>query len=151
MNTINSLQKLPSWSSTAVIIAYDDSDGWYDHVMGPITMHSSDPATDALLGSTGLCGTTAPGTIQDRCGYGPRLPFLVISPYSKQNYVDSTVTDQSSILRFIEYNWNLPSIGGSSFDVLAGSILNMFDFSHHGPRADKLFLDPTTGLPTHRA
>jgi phospholipase C len=101
VNTINSLEKLPTWSSTAVIIAYDDSDGWYDHVMGPITMHSSDPATDALLGPTGLCGATVTGTIQDRCGYGPRLPFLVISPYSKQNYVDSTLTDQSSILRFI--------------------------------------------------
>ena len=148
VNTINSLQKLPTWRSTAVVIAYDDSDGWYDHVMGPITMQSSDPATDALLGPPGLCGTPAAGAIQDRCGYGPRLPFLVISPYSKQNFVDSTLTDQSSILRFIEYNWNLPSIGGQSFDSRAGSILNMFDFSHLVGRADKLILDPTTGLPT---
>ena len=148
VNTINSLEKLPTWSSTAVIIAYDDSDGWYDHVMGPITMQSSDPATDALLGPTGLCGTAAPGAIQDRCGYGPRLPLLVISPYSRQNFVDNTLTDQSSILKFVEYNWHLPSIGGSSFDALAGSILNMFDFSHHEGNADKLILDPTTGLPT---
>jgi phospholipase C len=149
VNTINSLEKLPTWSSTAVIIAYDDSDGWYDHVMGPITVQSNDPTYDALLG-TGLCGTTPAGAPSDRCGYGPRLPFLVISTYAKQNYVDSTLTDQSSILSFIEYNWHLPSIGNNSFDVLAGSILNMFDFSHHEGIANKLFLDPTTGLPTHQ-
>ncbi len=146
VSTINHLETLKSWKSTAVIIAYDDSDGWYDHVMGPIAMQSSDPTYDALLGA-GLCGTTPAGGYSDRCGYGPRLPFLVISPYAKQNYVDSTLTDQSSILRFIEYNWNVGTIGNQSFDVLAGSILNMFDFSHGGG-AGKLFLDPTTGLPT---
>jgi phospholipase C len=148
VSTINALEKLPTWSSTAVIIAYDDSDGWYDHVMGPIVSQSSDPSIDALLGAA-LCGTTPAGSPSGRCGYGPRLPFFVISPYSKVNYIDSTVTDQSSILKFIEYNWHLPSIGPQSFDNQAGSILNMFDFSHHGDKANKLFLDPTTGLPTH--
>jgi phospholipase C len=146
VSTINHLETLQSWKSTAVIIAYDDSDGWYDHVMGPIVSQSSDPTYDALLG-TGLCGTTAAGNYADRCGYGPRLPLLVVSPFAKQNYVDSTLTDQSSILRFIENNWNLGTIGNHSFDVMAGSLLNMFDFSHGG-KADKLFLDPTTGLPT---
>jgi len=145
VQTINHLEQLPSWKSTAVIIAYDDSDGWYDHVMGPIVSQSSDPTYDALLG-TGLCGTTLAGAPSDRCGYGPRLPLLVVSPYSKQNYIDGTVTDQTSILKFIEYNWNLPSIGPLSFDQKAGTLLNMFDFSH-GRTADKLFLDSSTGLP----
>jgi len=148
VNTINALEKLPTWKSTAVIIAYDDSDGWYDHVMAPIVSQSSDPATDALLGAIGLCGTTPAGSPSDRCGYGPRLPLLVISPYSKQNFVDNTLTDQSSILKFIEYNWNLGSIGGTSFDQKAGTLLNMFDFAH-GPKASELILDPTTGLPTN--
>jgi phospholipase C len=111
-------------------------------------MQSSDPTYDALLGA-GLCGTTPTGAPSGRCGYGPRLPFLVISPYSKQNYVDSTLTDQSSILKFIEYNWHLPTIGNNSFDVSAGSILNMFDFSQHNGMANRLFLNPTTGLPIH--
>ncbi|MBV8194372.1 MAG: phospholipase, partial [Candidatus Dormibacteraeota bacterium] len=53
-------------------------------------------------------------------------------------------TDQSSTLRFIEDNWlNGERIGGGSFDQLAGSIDNMFDFQH--PHGDKLTLDATTG------
>ncbi len=147
VSTINHLEALPTWKSTAVVIAYDDSDGWYDHVMGPIVSQSGDPANDALLGSAGLCGTTTAGSPSDRCGYGPRLPLLVISPFAKQNFVDNTLTDQSSILRFVEYNWNLGSTGPQSFDQRAGTLLNMFDFSH-GPRAGRLFLDPSTGLPT---
>jgi Phosphoesterase family len=51
VQTINRLEKLPNWKSTAVVIAYDDSDGWYDHQMGPIVSHSSDPANDALAGA----------------------------------------------------------------------------------------------------
>jgi phospholipase C len=60
--------------------------------------------------------------------------------------VDNTVTDQSSILRFIEDNWSVGRIGGGSFDALAGSLNNMFDFTHgNGGQAGPLFLDPTTG------
>jgi phospholipase C len=147
VQTINRLEKLPSWKSTAVVIAYDDSDGWYDHQMGPIVSHSSDPANDALAGA-GLCGTTAPGAYQDRCGYGSRLPLLVVSPYAKQNYVDGTVTDQSSILRFIEDNWATGRIGNQSFDALAGPLDPMFDFASHRV-AKPLFLDPTSGEPLH--
>ena len=144
VDTINALQELPDWNSMAVFITYDDSDGWYDHVMPPIVNQSNDPAQDSLLGPTGLCGTPAKGAYLDRCGYGTRLPFLVISPFAKQNYVDSSLNDTTSILRFIEDNWNLGRIGDQSFDALAGSILNMFNFS--GPAAPKVFLDPATGL-----
>ncbi|MEJ2399358.1 MAG: alkaline phosphatase family protein, partial [Gammaproteobacteria bacterium] len=98
VNTINRLQKSRYWNSTAVIIAYDDSDGWYDHVMPPIVKQSSDPSHDGLI--DGSCGSVADGEHQDRCGYGPRLPLLVISPWARRNYVDHSVTDQSSILRF---------------------------------------------------
>jgi phospholipase C len=58
--------------------------------------------------------------------------MLVISPYAKVNFVDHSVTDQSSILRFIEDNWGLGRIGNQSFDVKAGPISNMFDFSNGG-------------------
>ncbi len=150
VNTINALEKLPTWSSTAVIISYDDSDGWYDHVLGPIVSQSNDSA-DALDG-TGLCGGNTNGLYQDRCGYGPRLPLLVISPWAKQNFVDHGVSDQSSILRFIEDNWQTGQIGDDSFDAKAGTLLNMFDFTGHDLGRDDdhrprtLFLDPTTGL-----
>ncbi len=148
VNTINQLEQLPEWKHTVVIIAYDDSDGWYDHVMGPIVNQSSDPNYDALAGS-GLCGSNAPlGGYSDRCGHGPRLPLLVISPYAKVNFVDHSVTDQSSILRFIEYNWQTGSIGNGSFDAVAGSLRHMFNFDN-GRRAPKVFLDPDTGEVVH--
>jgi phospholipase C len=144
VDTINVLERLPEWNSTAILITYDDSDGYYDHVMPPIVNQSNDPANDSLMGPTGMCGAPAPGAYLDRCGYGPRLPFLVISPFAKQNFVDSKVTDLTSILRFIEDNWSLGRIGDQSFDALAGSILDMFDFN--GRVAPPLFLDPDTGL-----
>jgi phospholipase C len=112
--------------------------------MPPIVSKSNDPANDSLFGSSGLCGTPAPGAYLDRCGYGTRLPFLVISPFAKQNFVDSTLTDTTSILRFIEDNWNLGRLGDQSFDALAGSILNAFSLG--GQTAPKVFLDPDTGL-----
>jgi phospholipase C len=140
---INFLQTLPEWDSTAVIITYDDSDGWYDHVMSPI-VNQSNTSEDFLTG-TGACGNGSNSLegIQGRCGYGPRFPFLVISPFAKRNFVDSTLTDQSSVVRFIEENWELPFIGNGSFDEIAGTLFNMFDFKDQ--RSDKLFLDPSTG------
>ncbi|HLI06421.1 MAG TPA: alkaline phosphatase family protein [Ktedonobacteraceae bacterium] len=144
VDTINQIESLPTWNSTAIIIAYDDSDGWYDHVMGPIVSQSNDPNADALT-DPGMCGTAAAGAYETRCGYGPRLPMLVISPYARANFVDNTVTDQSSILRFIEDNWQTGRIGNQSFDALAGTLDNMFDFS--SPHFQKLFLDPVTGEP----
>jgi|SRR5579871_538577 len=147
VDTINFLMKRPEWEHTAVFISYDDSDGWYDHVIGPV-VHQSQTSADTLTGS-GLCGSNAPGDGQQgRCGYGPRLPFMVISPWAKRNFVDHTLTDQSSIIRFIEDNFDLGRIGGGSADAYAGSVLNMFDFDrrHHEP-ARRLLLDPSTGEP----
>ncbi|MFA7240770.1 MAG: alkaline phosphatase family protein [Sulfuricellaceae bacterium] len=143
VETINRLQRLPEWKSMAIFIAYDDSDGWYDHVMPPIVNASSDKDIDALTG-VGHCGKAKKGDQHGRCGYGPRLPFLVISPYAKQNFVDHSLADQTSIIRFIEENWGLEKIGGGSFDEKAGSLAGLFDFSREG--ADRrLFLNPSTG------
>jgi phospholipase C len=155
VNVINFLQKQKDWDSTAVVIAYDDSDGWYDHQMGPIVNQSAS-AQDALTG-VGLCGASSaivslPGVTgahaQGRCGYGPRLPLLVISPYAKHNYVNHGVTDQTSILRFVEDNWLDSQRITGSFDQLAGKLNPMFDF-HRSPSTQPLLLDPTTGEPTH--
>ena len=142
-DTINKLQTLPEWKETAVFIAWDDSDGWYDHVIGPILNQSATKA-DALTG-TGACGTGANSLagIQARCGYGPRLPLVVVSPYAKENSVDGRVLDQSSITRFIEDNWSLGRIGNGSFDAIAGDASHLFDFGHR--RDDRVFLNPATG------
>jgi phospholipase C len=140
VDTINKLQKSKEWDSTAVVIAYDDSDGWYDHQFSPRVNGSADPARD----QASICGSTPiMGGYQDRCGYGPRTPLLVVSPYSRVNHVDHTVTDQASILRFVEDNWHTGRIGDSSFDAKSGSLAGLFNF--HEPQADKLQLDPTTG------
>jgi phospholipase C len=146
-DTINRLERSSDWRSTAVVIAYDDSDGWYDHQIGPIVNHSQS-AADALS-DPGQCGTNPPsGGYEGRCGYGPRLPLLVVSPFAKSNFVDHSVTDQSSILRFIEDNWGTGQIGDASFDAKAGSLDNMFNFRQHDEGASRLFLDPNTGEPT---
>jgi phospholipase C len=68
-------------------------------------------------------------------------------PYAKTNYVDHPITDQSSILKFIEDNWSTGRIGDNSFDQLAGPINGMFDFGKHGD-VSRLILDPRTGQPT---
>ncbi len=140
---MTTLQGSQEWASTAVIFAYDDSDGWYDHQAPPI-VNPSTAAIDQLNGP-GVCTHgaqqtgPAPATpllgadgkpAMGRCGYGTRVPLLVASPYAKKGFVDHTLTDQSSILKFVEDNW----LGGQriqtggSFDTIAGSIQNMFSF-----------------------
>jgi phospholipase C len=71
--------------------------------------------------------------------------MLVISPFARTNYVDHQLTDQASILRFIEDNWRLGRIGGGSFDRLAGSLADTFAFGR--PANRPLRLNPITGEP----
>jgi len=148
VEVINFLEQQRDWRDTAVIINWDDSDGWYDHQLGQI-VNQSQTSQDALNGP-GLCGRALPTLAgvtgphaQGRCGYGPRLPLLVVAPYARHNFVDHTMTDQSSIVRFIEDNW----LGGQripgSFDAIAGPLNNMFDFNQG--QDDRVILDPQTG------
>lgn len=156
VHLINFLQGQPEWTNTAVVIMYDDSDGWYDHQLGQI-VNSSKSAADALTGP-GTCGTGAtalPGInpttthAQGRCGYGPRQPLLVISPWSRHNFVDHSVTDQTSVIRFIEDNWlGGQRIGNGSFDSIANPISSMFDF-HQVVSNDLLILNENTGEPVN--
>ncbi len=147
-DTLTQLEASPEWAHTAVVIAYDDSDGWYDHAFHAPVNPSMDPATDALNGP-GVCGTSGSplGGFQSRCGYGTRQPLLIVSPYAKTNYVDHTLTDQSSVLKFIEDNWGTGQIdptGHTSFDSIAGTLGNMFDFTG-ATRAQPVNLDDQTG------
>jgi phospholipase C len=163
VNEINALERTPDWGSTAVIVAYDDSDGWYDHAFSGVTNPSHSPAdnlTDTrLTGPTSeKCGSTAasPRPLageQGRCGFGPRLPLLVISPLAKVNAVDHHFSDQASIINLVEYNWGLPGIAGSADQVLAGldqreglpfDLAGMFSLGH-SHRTSRLFLSPATG------
>jgi phospholipase C len=157
----NALQESKFWSSTAIIVLYDDSDGWYDHQMPPIVNPSFNPTVD-VLNAAGTCKlglqqsrptltTPLNGAFGQpawgRCGYGTRQPLLVISPFAKRNHVDHTLTDQTSILKFIEDNWldGERIQPGGSLDTVAGTIERMFDFDHSDKDDNKLILDPSTG------
>lgn len=145
-NVTNTLENSPYWSNTAEFILYDDSDGWYDHVVPPTVNNSNDPLNDFAP----TCGDKKAGLggADDRCGYGPRQPLLVISPYAKSNYISHTISDQSSVLKFIEDNWHTSGIpdtlGQKSFDDKAGSLDDMFDFHNNGS-TPKVCISPTTG------
>ena len=80
---------------------------------------------------------------QDRCGPGPRQPLVVISPFSKTNFVDHHQTDQASILRLIEDNWGVGRIGDGSADAWAGSMRGLFSFDES--QAPQVILDETRG------
>jgi phospholipase C len=145
VEVVTAVQESGDWDTTAIVITYDDSDGWYDHQAPPIVNPSASTA-DALNGA-GACNSAnaqqgdggvpttpllgvADAGVQGRCGYGTRIPLLVISPFAKKNYIDHTLTDQSSTLKFIEDNWlsGQRVQPGGSFDTIAGTIENMFSF-----------------------
>jgi phospholipase C len=160
VNTINAIQQSSFWPSTAIILAWDDSDGWYDHLSDFV--NGSATSADSLNG-TGVCisataaAAALPGPnsnglpVQGRCGPGPRLPLLVISSWANKNYIDNTITDQASVVRFIEDTFlGSKRLGGGSFDATAGTLNNMFNFTNGAvvPNPTPVILNPTTGACT---
>jgi phospholipase C len=160
VETINKVEKSKYWDSTAILINYDDSDGWYDHVHHVI--NGSNSTEDVQANGHTVCegpfsasspAKALPGVNSDdkhaqgRCGFGPRLPLMVISPWAKHNFIDNTVTDQTSITRFIEDTFlDSERIGQGSFDSVSGSLDNMFNFSRSYPlNAAPIHLNPNTG------
>jgi phospholipase C len=104
VNTINEIMNSKYWKDTAIVVTYDEGGGFYDHVApSAIT-----PNADALQGN------------------GPRVPMFVISPYAKENFVSHVQYDHSSILKFIETNYHLPSL--NSKDAKSNNMTDMFDF-----------------------
>ena len=144
VNTINQIEQSKYWRSTAIVVTYDDSDGWYDH-QPPVIVNGSNTSAD-----TAIC-SSAPmtlGSFPDRCGFSQRLPMLVISPWTRKNYVTSNLTNTSSVTAFIENNWlGGKRIGGGSYDAISGrldgptGLLDFFTAPHFRP----VILDPTTG------
>jgi len=150
---INTIEQSKYWPSTAIVIAYDDSDGWYDHVAPIITNSSNDDGSaknghsastehdGAICTSAAAAGVPAIGDIADRCGPSQRLPLLVISPYSKQNYVSHDLTSQVSVLQFIEDNWSTGKIGAGSLDAdtSTDNLADMLNFA--APQQNNLVLN----------
>jgi len=144
VNTINSIEESKYWASTAIVITYDDSDGWYDSVAPTIVNGSNDATQDAAI-CTSVAVTV--GSTNDRCGYSQRLPFVVISPYTRENYVSSNETNTASVVNFIEDNWLHGQRIPNSFDATSGSLDahgGVLDFKVK-PHFTPVILNPTTG------
>jgi phospholipase C len=144
VNTVNQIEQSKYWSSTAIVITYDDSDGWYDHV-APNLLNGSDNSTI----DTAMCEATAitVGSGNGRCGYSQRLPMVVISPWTRDNYVSNNLTDTTSVVKFIEQNWLHGQTIPGSFDATSGSLDargGLLDFNTR-PHFEPLILNPTTG------
>jgi phospholipase C len=144
VNTINQIERSKDWKSTAIVVTYDDSDGWYDH-KPPVIVNGSHTSLDAAICSS------APmilGSFPDRCGFSQRLPLLVISPWTRPNYVSHHLIDQASVTRFIEDNWlRGQRIGAGSYDVVSGRLDNwggLLDFFTR-PHFRPVILNPSTG------
>jgi acid phosphatase len=99
---VKAIQDSPYWADTAIIIAYDENGGRWDHVAPPKG---------------------------DRWGPGTRVPAIIVSRYAKKAFVDHTQYDTTSILKLIETRWNLSPLG--SRDSAANDLLNVFDFSQN--------------------
>jgi phospholipase C len=140
VNTINQIEKSKFWKNTAIVIAYDDSDGWYDH-QKPVIVNGSNTSLDAAICSSSPVRLAG---IPVRCGYSQRLPMLVISPWARTNYVSHQLTNIASIIKFAENNsLGGKRIGGGSFDASSNSLSGMLQF--FAPRFRPVILDPTTG------
>lgn len=109
------LMKSTHWEDSVFVLTYRESGGWYDHVRPPV-----------LNGER----------------YGFRVPTLIISPFAKEGYVDSTIYDATSILKFIEYNYGLSPL--STRDAYANNLLNAFDFNQ-APRKASIYNASTLG------
>ncbi len=99
-SVVNAIGESPFWDSTAIIVVWDDWGGLYDN-LAPPQYH---------FGELGF-----------------RVPALVISPYAKAGYISTKTYEFGSILRYIEKNWNLGSLGTS--DARANSLIDCFDYN----------------------
>jgi len=116
-SVVNALFASPNWPSTALFVTYDEHGGYYDHVVPPAAC-----VPDAT--PPRLTPTSFPATF-DRLGI--RVPMVVVSPYSKPQYVSHRTHDHTSILRFIEARFDLPAL--TARDANADPPFEFFDFN----------------------
>jgi phospholipase C len=123
------LQASRYWNDTALIIAFDETGGWWDHVAPP-SLHG--PFAPLVNGAPNLSGCQYPGIPGAACGeagLGPRMPVLVISRFARKGFVDHNLLNTASLDRWVEWNHRLPALGvWGNRDVKAGSLLSAFRF-----------------------
>jgi phospholipase C len=123
---INELMTSSAWPTTAFILTYDENGGFYDHVSPqPAVSPDGIKPVDLLPGD--ICTQTT-GPTCDFVYTGYRIPLVVISPYSKKNYVSHTVADLTAIPKFIETRFNLAPL--TKRDAAQMDMTEFFDFSN---------------------
>src|SRR5579862_7146111 len=105
---VNAIGNSPFWADTAIFITWDDWGGWYDHVPPPKVLKD--------------CSEWGCGYV-----YGFRVPLIVVSPYAKAAYISHAQHDFGSILRYIEEDFNLGSLGYA--DAYADNLSDCFDYN----------------------
>src|SRR5262249_22537551 len=114
---LNALMASPGWQTSAFFLTYDEHGGYYDHIVPPAAPIPDGFAPILQPGDT-------PGAFDQ---YGVRVPVVVASPYSKPHFVSHVVHDHTSILKFIEYRFGMPSL--TNRDLAADPMLEFFDFN----------------------
>ncbi|NJP49750.1 phospholipase C, phosphocholine-specific [Streptomyces sp. SBST2-5] len=130
------------WARTALFITYDENDGFFDHVVPPL------PPKSAAQGrsTADVSLDVFPGSTSHREGFyglGPRVPMLVVSPWSKGGYVCSETFDHTSIIRFMERRLGVEEPNISPWRrAVCGDLTSAFDFARPDGRLAEL---PDTG------
>jgi phospholipase C len=122
---INGLMQSSSWKSSVFILTYDENGGFYDHV-SPQPAVSPDGIKPVDLLPNDIC-TTSTGPTCDFTYTGYRVPLIVVSPYTKKNYVSHTVADHTAILKLIETRFNLPAL--TKRDAAQMDMTEFFNFT----------------------
>jgi len=136
-NVLQALMKSRDWSSSAFFLTWDEHGGYYDHVAPPAA-----PIPDNIPPMLGAADVPAAFD-----HYGVRVPFVVVSPFSKPHFVSHRVSDHSSIPALIEHRFNLPPL--TQRDAKANPLLEYFDFAH--PRFRRLSKLPTATIDPTKA
>lgn len=123
---INALMGSPSWTDSVFFLMYDENGGMYDHVAPPTNVPNPDGIPPQDLFTEAADGYNDPPG--DFTRYGFRVPNMVISPFSKKNYVSHTVTDSTGVLKFIETRFGLPNL--TKHDAAASDMTDFFDWTN---------------------
>ncbi len=123
---INGLMSSSSWKDSVFILTYDEAGGMYDHVP-PQPAVNPDGIAPIDLASTDICANGV-GVDCDFNYTGYRLPLIVVSPFTKKNYVSHTPADYTAILKFIETRFGLSSL--TQRDAAQMDMTEFFDFQN---------------------
>ncbi|MFG1669457.1 phosphocholine-specific phospholipase C [Streptomyces sp. Y7] len=126
------------WSKTALFITFDENDGFFDHVVPPLPPKDASQGKSTVDVSLDLYKGDSKRPAGPY-GLGPRVPMLVVSPWSKGGYVCSETLDHTSILRFMESRFGVKETNISPWRrAICGDLTSAFDFSRKDSRPASL-------------